>query len=253
MIIVSDIQIQKHDPNILYYENDFFKNYSSFLEGTNGSNYRFYLDRELSVEEAIEFLETNVDNCIYFHKSEVLSVLMTKKLLEKTICAPFQWKNVTYQEGFNVLNCVDFYFKYNPEQSNYMESIDKSTFKKELCNKNKQSWTLTKNVEIIDIKNRNNLYEITFQVDEQYNKEKLKVVDSSNKEYQFEVKEKTPTQVIYAVSVSNREKISLKIMYLNGNLNFQANNKLKFGVVSDRKLHLRKFDLLQKMKILFIK
>lgn len=251
MIIVSDIQTQKHNPDILYYENDFFKNYESFLDGNNGDNYRFYLDRELSKKEVIKYLENSEDNCIYFNKPQVLSMLMTEKLLEKMIYAPFQWKDISYEEGYNLLNCVDFYFKNYPEYDNLKALANKPALKKSICKAKKESRPLTKEVEVIGVKHNQDTYQVIFQLDERYNQQKIKVVNQNNVEYQIEQKEQSDGNIIYIVNVSNQNKTVLKVNYLNSNLNFKKMSSLKYGRVKRHQLHLTKFNVVTKLKMLF--
>lgn len=279
MLIVSSDKKYKNNRDVLFYEKDYFKMLEHRVNNEyNEKFFRFYLDRELSYNEALSYIERCNCKQVYFDNAEILEHLMTEEIAKKVILAPFSWKKLTNKEANILFNYVD---KYVDEDSLYEEKhegIEKQLIK---TIDPDESSSASKNIIVYDFEVNSDQVEIVVGWSKHYDPKYLKIMFGENvidfEQHQRITKIfKSATHKFYSFLVPKNKSMKITAKYKNGNLkfskakNYKRNEKNlykiedqyfqvfkrsilvrgKLSVVSRAKLELKYLNVLRKKRLL---
>lgn len=279
MLRISSKKEYKNDKDVLFCEIDYFKMLEYKVDnGSKKKFFRFYLDKELSYDEAVNYIENCDSSQVYFENAELLGHLHTPKLEKKIILAPFSWKKITNKEATALLNSVDKFVDENSLHNGTINAIEKKTMEIEMPDEPSHT---SKNIIVYDFEVIADKVEIIIGISRHYDPQYLQlIVDGDSlelKEHQRITKiYKSETHKFYSFFVEKNKPKKITAKYKNGNLkfskarNYKRNEKNlykvedqyfqifkksilvrgKLSVVSRTKLELKYLGKLRKRKLL---
>ncbi len=240
MIIISSNEKYKHNNNVIFVKANFYSTYENILKNDQTVEYSYYYHRQLSENEVIEILE-QTDKPIYFDSYVLLDKFMSKKIFEKTILAPFAWKDINKSQANNLLSKVDMYVSINGLTN--LEQLDVE----KLCQnvyKNKKKWKeletdelhqkITKAIYTTDFRQSNDQIEIIFGIHNMYEISQVQIL-ANNKEVELKYHDRanrltTKKDMMYYSFKIDCDKINVvSALYCNHKLLVIRENSVKMN------------------------
>ncbi len=225
MIIISSRKTYRHNEDVIFAEPSLYHSYENVLTDDKKVHYRYYYDRELTKNEVIELLE-QTNQPIYFDSFVLLDTLMTKKVFDKTILAPFRWKNLNKSEANNLLTKVDMYVTLNDIKFAKTKKVWKEIDCEELHQK------VEKCIYIVDFRQVDDEIEIVFGIHNMYEIDNLQILANKkpvglayhNRANRLKHKEEI---IMYSFKISKDHITNISARYTNRKLKIIFENTIK--------------------------